>query len=97
MGMIALVSLVLALAFTACFVQLGPTEHLTGIVQALTLGAGKTASSRPAYVRLGSRTIIVAVPANTCVVGDSIQLERQRRLWGYVINADPLGCRTLGP
>jgi hypothetical protein len=92
LAILALVSSVLALGYGAYFFPMGPSEHLVGIVRDVKLGASKNAYNRVAYVELGYQSVTVSVPPNTCEVGDRISVERQRRLWGSSLIADPLPC-----
>ena len=89
---LAIAFLVLALGYGVAFFPLGPAEHVVGTVQRITLGPGKNAWNRVAYVMLGDQTVAVSVAPTACAVGESILLERQRRLWGYSVIADPAGC-----
>ena len=89
---LAFASLVIALCYGVYFYPLGPPEHAVGVVQSVQLGPFKSFSKRAADVRLGSRTIMVTIYPNTCEVGETIVLVRQRRLWGYSVTANQLGC-----
>ncbi len=88
---------VLGLCSGAYFVPLGPTEHVVGAVQKVALGPTKNAWNHVAYVTLGAKTVVVSVPPDTCAAGNFILLERQRRLWGYSVIADPEGCASSAP
>ena len=78
--MLVLGFLTLALGFSAYYLPTGPTEQVVGRVDAVTIGPSKNANARLAHVALDSQIILLEVPPNACAVGDSISLERQRRL-----------------
>jgi hypothetical protein len=65
-------------------------------VQEVSAGPSRNGAFQVAHVTLNSRSILVSVPPNTCAAGDSIKLQGQRRLWGYAISTDPMGCSTPG-
>jgi hypothetical protein len=89
---LALAFLVLALGFGVYFLPLGPAEHVVGTVEAVTIGPSKNAQARLAHVALDSQITLLEVPPNACAVGDTVSLERQRRLWGVAIIAGPMAC-----
>ena len=94
---LAAITLVLALGFGVCFLPLGPPEQLTGTVLQMRMGAQKNALDRVALVGVGAETVVVSVPPLACRTGDSILLDRRRRLWGYSIVAEPMGCAPIKP
>ena len=88
--LLALVSLAIALCGLAYFLPLGPSAHVTGVVESLTLGNNKNGNYPLAHVQLDGQMVLIVVPPNSCEAGDVILLERQRRLWGYSVMPDPI-------
>ncbi len=92
---LAVASLVIAVAYGGYLFPAGPSERLVGTVRAVKLGAGKNTYNRVVYVALGAQIVMVTMPSDACAVGDRIWLERQRKLWGSSLTADPMACNSL--
>ena len=89
---LAFATIVGAVGFGIFATPVRPPDRLVGVVQDIAFGPQKSGLNRTAYVWLGGRMVPVTIDPNVCLVGDSIVLSRQHRLWGDFLDAGPLPC-----
>jgi hypothetical protein len=96
LGIMSVGALLGLIVVTFSYYPLGPVEHTTGTI--VRLGAWANSTGRAtAFVEVDQQRIQVRLPmVNSCVVGGSIRLLKQRRFWGQSVIPDWLPCgRTL--
>jgi hypothetical protein len=91
---VASIAVVFGVVTGGVLFPVGPYVHVVGTIVRIGYGVSPKYGRYPAaYVVADGRQVIVApFPGRSCVLGSSIRLERQRRIWGYSFVADTPAC-----